>query len=262
MFHLHQNLQQKCSGFLQTKQIFSFALWVLLSNAAFSIFSLSFLLETSWSNWATMNWRSTSLVDMDSKLVTKLSKDGGRLMKSTMYTSSFSIFTSMERNWFARAFTMLMCASKFSPSYILMVKNLLWRNNLFPMVLASCTPQSVSQVLLTFLQYWMCASCASVKCSQNNAMPLSPFRYNSWFNLYHLELLHCHQQTSKAHAWKASCASWTSKGESCHHQTFPWLSKTPFGGMTFGVSRMLKQTLYVFIFKINTSEKISRWQTC
>jgi hypothetical protein len=32
--------------------------------------------------------------------------------------------------------------------------------------------------------------------------------------------------------------------------------------MTFGVSRMLKQTLYVFIFKINTSEKISRWQTC
>jgi hypothetical protein len=29
---------------------------------------------------------------MDSKFVTKLSKDGGRLMRSTMYTSSSSIF--------------------------------------------------------------------------------------------------------------------------------------------------------------------------
>jgi hypothetical protein len=43
-------------------------------------------------------FRSTSLVDMDSKLVTKLSIDGGRLMRSVMYTSSFSIFTSMEHN--------------------------------------------------------------------------------------------------------------------------------------------------------------------
>jgi hypothetical protein len=45
-------------------------------------------------------------------------------MKSTMYMFSSSIFTSMERNWSARAFTMLMCARKYS-SYILMVKNLL-----------------------------------------------------------------------------------------------------------------------------------------
>jgi hypothetical protein len=40
----------------------------------------------------------------------------------------------MEHNWFARAFTMLLCASKSSPSCILMVKNLLQRNNLFPIV--------------------------------------------------------------------------------------------------------------------------------
>ncbi len=44
-----------------------------------------FFLEASWSNWTTMNWRSTSLLDMDSKLVTKLSKDEGRFTKNTMY---------------------------------------------------------------------------------------------------------------------------------------------------------------------------------
>ncbi len=108
-----------------------------------------------------------SLVDMHSKLMTKVSKDGGRLMRSTMYTSSFSIFTSMEHNWSVRAFAMLMCASKSSPSYILIMKNLLRRNNLFLIVLASCTSQNVSQTLLTFLQY-----CAFVRCSQSNANAL------------------------------------------------------------------------------------------
>ncbi len=74
--------------------------------------------------------------------------------------------------WSASAFTMLMCASKSSPSCILMVKNLIKKNNLFPIVLASCTPQSVSQALLTFSQYWMCVSYASVRCSQSNAKAL------------------------------------------------------------------------------------------
>ncbi len=86
-------------------------------------------------------------------------------------------------------------------------------------------------------------------------MPWFPFRYISWFDLHRGELLHSHQQTSKAHVWKASCASWTSKGESCHHQTFPWFSKTPFGRMTFRWTQMLKQTLYVFLFKWRASGK-------
>jgi hypothetical protein len=51
----------------------------------------------------------------------------------------------MECNWSINAFTMLMCASKSSPSCILMAKNLFRKNNLFSMVLTSCTPQSVSQ---------------------------------------------------------------------------------------------------------------------
>jgi hypothetical protein len=92
-----------------------------------------FLLETSHINLAMIYWRSTSLVDIDSKLMTKLSKNEGRLMRSNMYTSLSSIFISMEHNWSISAFTMLMCASKSSPSYTLMLRNFLWRNNLFPM---------------------------------------------------------------------------------------------------------------------------------
>jgi hypothetical protein len=91
--------------------------------------------------------------------------------KYHVHTFTFSIFTSMECNWSASAFTMLMCASKFSPSYILMLKNLLRRNNLFSTVLASWTSQSVSQAS----QYWMCASCAHVRCSQSNANALVTF---------------------------------------------------------------------------------------
>jgi len=163
--------------------------------------------KTSWNNWMTMNWRSTSLVDMDSKLMTKLSQDGGRFMMSTMYTFSSSIFISMEHNWSTNTFTMLMCINKSSPSCILMVKNLFWINNLFPIILVSCTPQSVSQTLLAFSQYWMCASCAYVICSQNNANALVFFYYSLSFHLHHWKLLHSHEQIFKSHVWKALCES-------------------------------------------------------
>jgi hypothetical protein len=60
----------------------------------FTFFSFGNLMKQSSDD----EFRSTSLVDMESKLVTKLSNDLRRLMRSTMYTSSFSIFTLMERN--------------------------------------------------------------------------------------------------------------------------------------------------------------------
>ncbi len=84
----------------------------------------------------------------------------------------------MERNWSTNTFTMLMCANKFSFFCILMVKNLL-QKNLFLIVLDSCTSQNVSQAFLTFLQYWICAGCASIKCSQSNANALVSF--SLWF---------------------------------------------------------------------------------
>ncbi len=182
---------------------------------------------------------------MESKLVTKLSKDERSLMKSTMYIFSSSIFTSMERNWSLSTFTMLMCKTS-APLFAFWW----WRTSFkettcFPMVLASCTQQNVSQALLTFLLYWMCAF---VRCSQSNANALVAFSLYLPFHLHHGELLHSHQRTSKAHAWKALCASWTSKGESYHHQTFSWLSKTPFGKKIFCFNINSKiNTLCLFI---------------
>ncbi len=102
-------------------------------------------------------------------------KRWGRLMRNTMYTSWSSIFTSMECNWFVSAFTMLMCVNKFSPFCIFMVKSLLRKNNLFLIVSTLWASQSVSQMLLTFSQYWMCASCASMRGSQSNANALVAF---------------------------------------------------------------------------------------
>ncbi len=55
----------------------------------------------------------------------------------------------MERNWFARAFTMLMCISMSFLFCILMVKNLLRKNNLLPIVLVSCTSQRASHTHFT-----------------------------------------------------------------------------------------------------------------
>jgi hypothetical protein len=70
------------------------------------------------------------------------------LHSSVMFTldSHLSPLKSLRvcHNWSASAFTMLMCASKSSPSCILMVKNLFRRNNSFSIILASWTPQSVS----------------------------------------------------------------------------------------------------------------------
>jgi len=68
------------------------------------------------------------------------------------------------------------------------------------------------------------------------------FRCNRPLQLLHLTRWHSHQQISKTHVWKASCTFWTSEGESCHHQTFPWLSRIPFEKKTFW-TQMLQQTL-------------------
>jgi hypothetical protein len=57
---------------------------------------------------------------------------------------------------------------------------------------------------------------------------------------------------SKTVSW----AFWTSKGESCRHQTFPWLSRTPFEKKTFW-TQMLKlsmnrRTLFSTHFHLET----------
>ncbi len=124
-----------------------------------------FFLRNSWSNRTTMKWKSTSLMDIDSKLVTKLSKDEGKLMKSTMYMSS----SSMEHNWSASTFTMLMWTSKSSPSCILMVKN----HKVFPK--HSWHFHNIEYMQVVHL--W--------NVHKVMQMPWLPFHYNPPFHLHH-----------------------------------------------------------------------------
>ncbi len=137
-----------------------------------------FFLKNSWSNRTTMKWKSTSLMDIDSKLViklskdevvTKLSKDEGKLMKSTMYMSSSSISTSMEHNWSASTFTMLMWTSKSSPFCILMVKN----HKVFPKHFWHF--RNIKYVQVVHLQ----------NVHKVMQMPWLPFHYNPPFHLHH-----------------------------------------------------------------------------
>ncbi len=95
---LLQTISHKMSRFfvIKTKLFICFMSFVKQCNIfrIFTYFSFGNLMKESSNDKLKVN----ILVDMDSKLMTKLSKDGGRLMRSNMYTFSSSIFTSMEHN--------------------------------------------------------------------------------------------------------------------------------------------------------------------
>jgi len=95
---LLQTILHKASGFFTIKAKLFICLLGFVNQCGilftFTFFSFGDLMKQSSDDELKVN----ILGYMDSKLVTKLSKDGGRLMRSTMWTSSSSMFTSMERN--------------------------------------------------------------------------------------------------------------------------------------------------------------------